>query len=229
MHCSLSSQVGSKYYLFFWEPNLISNMRSHMRLNSWLLIIQHLSHGLCIDARRLGETKGWQVSVWQWPDPQSNRQGLLTAGISLGQSHPVPTSVVISKPAFSSISKYYSASVLHLHISAVLLLHLAPGSHWVSFGPPINPLHCFIISGIPLTLVGFSPGMKVQVVSDSRSHNLLKDISLISPQLEAWSTEKGTEVSFSGTHLYLLLASSTSVPPNSGTCHSFLSSHALNV
>lgn len=66
----------------------------------------------------------------------------------------------------------------------------------------LNPLQCLIISGIPSTLLGFYPGTKTQVPSDSRSHNLLKDLSLVSPLLEAWSTEQGTKLSYSGIHLH---------------------------
>lgn len=202
-----------------------------MRLNSWLLIVQHLSHGLCIDTRRLVETKGWQVSVWWWPDPQSDGQGLLTAGISIGQSFiqfPHRLSML------SQLSVPSSRIILIQSFTAILMLFFYYIWHQEVSGSPsgplyLNPLYCLIISGIPWTLLGFYPGIKAQVPSDGRSHNLHKDISLVSPQPEAWSTEQGTKLSFSGTHLHLLLASSTSVPPNSGKCHSFLSCCALNV
>lgn len=164
-------------------------------------------------------------------DPQSDGPGLLTADISTGQSFiqfphrlsmlsqlSVLSSRIILIQSFTAILMLFFYYIWHQEVSGFLL------------GPLyLNPLYCRIISDIPPTLLGFYPGIKSQVPSDSRSHNLLKDNSLVSPLLEAWSTEQGTKLSFSGTHLHLLLASSTSVPPNSEKCHPFISSRALSV
>lgn len=74
---------------------------------------------------------------------------------------------------------------------------------------------------------------------EERSGSLCQQISqpaqghaspLLSSQLEAWSTEQGTELCLSGAHLHVFLASSTSFPPQYWKCrHSFVSSRVLKV
>lgn len=96
-------------------------------------------------------------------------------------------------------SRIILTQILRSHINAVLLSTLAQRK-------VVSLFQISVITALSTDLLFLAshqlPGSKAQVAPNSRSHTLCRVISLISPQLEARSTEQGTKLSFSGANIH---------------------------